>query len=71
MAQNIAVDLLYKQLDRIKLEKQASIDRFDDQISKLQTAIDQLDGKKVWSNEPAELYDDTNPDYIKNSQEEI
>lgn len=71
MAQNLAVESLLKEIDKVLHEKQKMNAIFDAQISELETAIDQLCGKRVWETEPESLYDDTNMDYIKSSVEEM
>lgn len=52
-------------------EKQKAIAKFDAEILEMESAIDTLGGKRVWTTEPALIYDDENPEYIKQSQEEI
>lgn len=71
MAENIAIHSLLTAKETIVAEKNAAISRFNEQIQELETAIERLSGKKVWEVEQEMVYDDTNPDYIKGSQEEI
>lgn len=71
MAQNIAIHSLFTAKEAIVAEKNAAIIRFNEQIQELETAIERLSGKKVWEVEQEMVYDDTNLDYIKGSQEEI
>ena len=71
MAQNIAIKLLLKQRETLVSEKQAAMEHFDTQIQELETAIDELYGKRVWNYSALELFDDTHPDYIRSSSEEM
>lgn len=71
MANNIAIESLLKERQKVLDEKQRMNQIFDAQIKEFETAIERIDGKRVWEYEPAIVYDDEHPDYIKNSLEEI
>jgi hypothetical protein len=71
MAQNIALRSLVKERDNLIAERNSTYSKLSEQISELETAIEQLSGKKVWEVKAETLYDDENPDYIKSSLEEI
>lgn len=71
MSQNIAIQSLVTEREKIVAEKNSAISRFDEQIQKLETAIEQLSGKKVWEVQAETAYNDEHPDYIRSSQEEI
>lgn len=68
---NNARDLLLKERDKLKIEKEAAIAQFDAQIQDLDTAIERISGKKVWEVDTGVRYDDEHPDYIKASAEEL
>lgn len=70
MANNIAVDLLLKERQRIKDELLKMKTVLGKQIRHIETAIEKIEGKQVWEYEPADQFDDTNPDYIKGSIED-
>lgn len=67
---NNAIDLLIKELERIKAAKTEAISKFNSQISELEASIERLSGKKVWEVSAGSIYDDEHPDYIKASIEE-
>lgn len=67
---NLAVDALIKKRDDLKAEQIRIARQFDAEISEIETAIEKLDGKKVWEFGPDYHYDDENPNYIKGSLEE-
>lgn len=69
MAQNIATEVLYREKQRIEAEKEAAINRFDEQLREIDTAIERVSGKKVWEVEKELVYDDEHADYIKGSIE--
>lgn len=69
MAQNIATKVLYDEKQRIEAEKEAAINRFDEQLREIDTAIERVSGKKVWEIEKELVYDDEHADYIKGSIE--
>lgn len=70
MAQNIAIHSLVTARESLIAEKNAAIERFNQQIGEIETALAQLSGKKVWEVLSEIPYDDTNPDYIKGSIED-
>lgn len=67
---NNAIETLLKQRDKLVLERDAAIARFDDDIRGLETAIERLSSKKVWEAVKDTVYDDEHPDYIKGSIED-
>jgi hypothetical protein len=71
MAQNTAIETLVKEREKLIVEKTSAVRRFMKQIVDIETAIERLSGKKAWEVEAEMGYDDTNPDYIKGSLEEI
>ena len=70
MAQNIALQSLINERDKLISAKAEAIANFDKQILEFDNAIDEISGKKYWGYSDT-LYDDENPDYIKSSLEEI
>lgn len=68
---NNAVNALLKERNRLESERDAALIRFNAEIQELETAIERLSGKKVWEISKETIFDDTHPDYIKGSQEEI
>lgn len=66
-----AIDILLKERDRMVLDRDAAIARFNGNIQEVETAIERLSGKKVWEMPRETLYDDEHPDYIRQSAEEI
>jgi len=56
--------------DRVIGAKNQAIAEYDAKIQELETAIEQLSGKKVWEMSSQSLYDDESPDYIKSSIED-
>jgi hypothetical protein len=64
MSQNIAVEALITERDNM-------LSQFNEDIAKLESAIEQISGKKVWEIVTETRYDDENPHYIKGSQEEM
>ena len=71
MAHNDAIEVLFKEKNKLEIERDFHIDRLNKLISDLETSIEVLSGKKVWEVENAVKFDDENPDYIKSSKEEI
>lgn len=67
---NNAVETLLKERDRLVLDRDAAVVRFNTDIRELETAIEKLAGKKVWEIEGRMIYDDEHPDYIKASIED-
>jgi hypothetical protein len=71
MSNNTAIEVLQLKRELLITQRNKAIEEFDNQISNLETAIEELSGKKVWETERVNTYDDESPDYIKSSQEEI
>lgn len=67
---NNAVETLLKERDRLVLDRDAAVARFNTEIRELETAIEKLAGKKVWDIEGRLIYDDEHPDYIRQSVED-
>lgn len=67
----VVIDTLVHKREQLVSDKAAAINRFDAEIQELETAIERLSGKKVWEMTSETRYDDTHPDYIKGSQEEL
>lgn len=65
-----AVEALLQKRDEVVAEKTRVNEKFDQEISELETAIETLSGKKVWEMPRETRYDDESPDYIKQSFEE-
>lgn len=57
-------DQLLETQKRVHYEYQQQIDGIED-------ALDTLAGKKVWRTSATEVYDDTAPGYIKNTEDGI
>jgi len=71
MASTLVIETLTSKRQQLVVERDATVFRYDKEISEIETAIMELTGKKVWEIPPSEKYDDENPDYIKGSFEEI
>lgn len=70
MAHKIAVEVLLKERQKLIEVKFLLIQQHDFKIQEIETAVDELCGKQVWTNEPPIIYDDESPDYIKWSIED-
>lgn len=68
---NSAVQALIQKRDEIKAEQIRVNAQFDADILQIETAIETLAGKKVWELPTTERFDDENPNYIRQSVEEI
>jgi hypothetical protein len=66
-----SLDALITKRQQLVDEKQNMIEKFDAQISDLESAIEILSGKKVWEISSETRFDDEHPDYIKSSLEEM
>lgn len=71
MSQNIAIEALITEREKLVAERDNMLSKFNEDIAKLESAIEELSGKKVWEVVSETRYDDENPSYIKGSQEEI
>ena len=69
--ENLAVQSLLIKRDELLAEKAKMEEQFDTQIGEIETAINQLSGKKAWEIDRSEYFDDTHPNYIKGSFEEM
>lgn len=69
MAQNVALELLNIEREKLILERDRIYEQFNTDIRNIENAIDKLDGKKYWDYGSNVVYDDNNPDYIKGSIE--
>lgn len=70
MASQLVIEVLSNKLKQLVSEKDVAIIRYNKEISEIETALLELEGKKVWEISPAEKFDDENPDYIKSSIED-
>ena len=69
--QLVVIETLIKKRESLIFERDKMIDLANKAISEIESALEQLSGKKVWEIASSELYDDENPNYITSSQEEI
>jgi hypothetical protein len=67
----VVIDTLIKKRDDLMSQRDAATRKFNEQIEEIEEALDKLAGKEVWRNADQTVYDDENPDYIRQSQEEI
>lgn len=67
----MAIDVLLKKREQLVIEKQKMTERFDGEIIQMEKSIELLSGKKVWDFGLINTYDDENPDYIRQSIEEL
>ena len=67
----VVIDTLIKKRDQLMAERDAATRRYNEQIGEIEEALDRLAGKEVWRISDPAVYDDENPDYIRQSQEEI
>lgn len=68
---NLAVETLLKQRQQLEDERQKMWERFSNDISEIDSAIEAISGRKHTELVNEVRYDDEHPDYIKGSQEEI
>lgn len=68
--QLFVIEHLCKKRLELIAERNAINNRFEGEISEIETAIETLSGKKVWEVVKEERFDDENPDYIKSSIED-
>ncbi len=66
-----AIEALQQQRHRLLSKKEAILEQLNKEISEIEVAIETISGKHVWETEPLLTYDDTNPDYIRASIEEL
>jgi hypothetical protein len=71
MSNNLAVEVLMKNREELVGKRTRMLERYNKEISEIETALEQLAGKKVWEMGSDYHYDDENPDQIKQSIEEI
>lgn len=73
MAYNkLAIETLTKKLNELILERNALTERLDAEIKEIKDGIRVMRGLDPKSNnEPEITFDDTNPEYIRQSAEEI
>lgn len=67
---NNSIEILLKERDKLIIERDAALARFNSEIQELEASVERLSGKKVWEISRGALYDDEHPDYIKASIEE-
>ena len=68
---SVVISTLITKRELLLDEKAKAVARFDGEISEIETALEQLSGKRVWEIAPALIYDDERHDYIQQSQEEM
>lgn len=68
---NIAVQELVKKHDELVAEKRKIDEEFTAKILDIYSAIEILTGKKASEHISEILYDDQNPDYIRNTEDGI
>lgn len=71
MSSSISLSALYEVRNKLMQERHDAIVNFNAQIKEIESSIELLSGKKVMQNCNPEFYDDTNPNYIRQSIEEI
>lgn len=71
MSQSLGIDALIEKRESLVLERNNAIARFDSEISELDSCIELLSGKSVFEVTNETRFDDENPDYIRQSKEEI
>lgn len=69
MRNRLAIDLLLRKRSEVTLERNKMLEKYNNDISEMEAAIEELSGKTVWETAADYLYDDENPDYIKGSIE--
>lgn len=67
---NPAVETLLKKRLDLLLELEIVSTDIKSKIGSIETAIEQLSGKKVWEASQDEFFDDESPNYIKSSIED-
>lgn len=67
----IVIDTLLVKLQQLVAERDALIHRYNSEIEALEAAIAEYGGEKYKDAKNITLYDDENPNYIKQSPEEI
>lgn len=67
----IVIETLTVKRDFLIGKRDELIAQYNSQIAEIEDALDVLAGKKVWRTENQELYDDQNPDYIRNTEDGI
>jgi cysteinyl-tRNA synthetase len=71
MENQIAIEALLKERDKLTTEQAAMNAKFTESINSIETSIERLSGKEVWEAKADFVFDDENPDYIRSSQEEL
>lgn len=67
---NNAIEILLKERDKLIMERDAAVSRFNGELQDLESSIERLSGKKVWEMSRETRFDDEHPDYIKQSIED-
>lgn len=67
----IVIEPLKAKLEHLQGKKKQLIQQYDEYIEQIEDALDVLAGKAVWRTQSTEAYDDLNPDYVRQSEEEI
>lgn len=67
----VVIATLKEKREQLLAAQSKIFDEYQLQINEIEDALDVLVGKKVWRNSPSEVYDDANPDYIRNTEDGI
>lgn len=70
MPHNESIEVLFKEKLKLEMERNAMLEKFNEQIRGIEVSIELLSGKKVWEIEEEAKYDDESPNYIKGSIED-
>jgi len=70
MPHNESIEVLFKEKLKLEMERDAMLEKFNEQIKGIEVSIELLSGKKVWEVAEEVKYDDENPSYIKGSIED-
>ena len=68
---NVAVSELVKKRQQLINERDKMLIKFENEIEQLESAIILIAEGRIWEKPSLETFDDENPDYIKQSIEEI
>jgi len=67
---NPAIEALLQKRNDLTVKRDTDFYLATQDIKGIETAIEQLSGKKVWEVQSETVYDDENPNYIKSSIED-
>jgi len=71
MAHNDAIEVLFTERNKLINERDAMLQKFSTLIMGIESSIEVLSGKKVWEIAPETIYFDTNPDYIRGTEDGV